>query len=165
MSRAVMRLSAKTSNFDYSAHIGLHKKSDQNSNPSPPQASRAMFNASPNSSARTQSTSSGPCLNTVCFDLNQSDFGVLSLEHAESICSVPEFQDSIIPQMPADRRIFEQSKCSTSTAWNSPVCEPTRHLRPRISTAVPQPPPKRFARTSWRGLVRKAMIASLKTSC
>ena len=55
-----------------------------------------------------------------------------------------------------------QSTCSApiqvrQTAHVSLETEPVRLLRRSPGTAGPAPPPKRFPRTVWRGLVRKVI--------
>ena len=87
----------------------------------------------------------------------QSDFEVLTLDLTESICAISELQ---IPSHRDEAKIESSSrvyKSESSKVQDTPVSEPVRLLRPRANPASPSPPPRRYAKTIWRGLVLKAL--------
>ena len=85
----------------------------------------------------------------------QHDFGTLTVLSILLKDCLPIFDTEAINKVQA--LIVEGSKEIGDYEHQSHKNEPVRLLRPRPNDSGPAPPPKRFPRTLWREIVRKAI--------
>jgi hypothetical protein len=111
--------------------------------------------------------------NRRCIDGSiQSDFELLSSDLAKSECGIPEVEGCSNMDLNDGKNVdssFEVSPGSNEAATTKDHCknEPTRPLRvdPTLAIfAIRQPPPKRFPRAMWRGLIRRAVAHIIASS-